>query len=64
MYDRHFVRLLRDHLGWTQSRFAKHIGVSTVLVSMVESGQKAVTIKLLKKIAKSLGINIEIKITP
>ena len=58
-----FVRLLRDRLGWTQGRLAKHLGVSTVLISMVEGGSKPVTIGLLKKIAKKCLVNIEIKIT-
>ena len=62
--DGEFVRRLRDYLGWTQARFAKVHGISTVLVSMIETNQKEVSKKMLQKMADKLKIHIEVKFTP
>lgn len=41
----------RELQGLTQEQFAKELGVSTVLISMVETGIKPVTLKLLGQIS-------------
>lgn len=54
------VRDLRFKVGLTQKEFAKRLGVSTILISMVETDQKNVTFKLLEKIAKYFKVKIEL----
>lgn len=51
------IRKIRDEADLTQSEFAKKIGVSPVLITMVETGQKEVSKSLLLKLAKSLKVH-------
>lgn len=57
------VRDLRYKVGLTQKEFAKRLGVSTILISMVETDQKNVTFKLLEKIAKYFKVKIELVVS-
>jgi len=57
------IRKIRNEAGLTQPEFAKAIGVSTILISMVETGQKEVSKKLLIKIANGLDVH-PLSITP
>lgn len=50
--------------GLTQYQFAKKLGVSTVLISMVETGLKPVTLKLLGQIATVFKQEFVITIKP
>ena len=43
--------------GLTQAEFAKALGVSAVLIAMVETGQKEVSKNLLIKIAELLNVH-------
>ncbi|MCP6726980.1 MAG: helix-turn-helix transcriptional regulator [Patescibacteria group bacterium] len=51
------LKEIRNEAGLTQAEFAKAIGVSTVLIAMVETGQKDVSKNLITKIAESLKIH-------
>jgi len=51
------IKKIRDEAGLTQSQFAKAVGISPVLVAMVETGQKEVSKKFLLKLAKALNIH-------
>ncbi len=51
------IKDIRSEAGLTQAEFAKVIGVSPVLIAMVESGQKEVSKNLLCKIAKRLEVH-------
>lgn len=51
------IKKIRTEAGLTQADFASSIGVSSVLIAMVESGQKEVSKKLLQKIANGLDVN-------
>lgn len=51
------IRKIRTAADLTQAEFALAIGVSPILVSMVESGQKDVSKKLLRKIADALEVH-------
>lgn len=51
------IKKIRDEAGLTQAEFATAIGVSAVLIAMVETGQKEVSKKLLIKLAKKMNVN-------
>lgn len=51
------IRKIRSEAGLTQAEFAAAIEVSPVLIAMVESGQKEVSKKLLRKIADALKVH-------
>ena len=51
------IKKIRDEADLTQAELAKSLGVSTVLITMVETGQKEVSKKLLIKIADKLNVH-------
>ncbi len=51
------LKKIRDESGLTQEEFAKALNVSTVLISMVETGQKKVSKNFILKIADRLGVH-------
>lgn len=51
------IKKIRDEAGLTQAEFAKALGVSAVLIAMVETGQKEVSKNLLIKIAELLNVH-------
>ena len=51
------IKKIRDHAGLTQAEFAKEIGVSSVLIAMVETGKKEVSKNLLLKLAQRLDVH-------
>lgn len=57
------IKKIREEAGLTQTDFAKKLKVSPILISMVETGQKPVSKKLIEKIAKKLEIH-PMSITP
>ena len=55
MNDR--VAQLRKHLGMTQEAFGKRIGLTDAMVSMIESGKKAIQNRIASLICYSFGVN-------
>jgi len=51
------IRKIREEAGLTQAEFARVLGVSTVLIAMVETGQKEVSKSLLIKLAEKMGVH-------
>jgi len=51
------IKKVRDEAGLTQAEFAKALGVSAVLIAMVETGQKEVSKKLLIRLAERLEVH-------
>lgn len=51
------IKKIRIEAGLTQTEFAVSVGVSPVLIAMVESGQKEVSKNLLLKIADKLQVH-------
>ena len=51
------IKKIRDEAGLTQPEFAKELGVSAVLIAMVETGQKEVSKNLLLKLAERLDVH-------
>jgi transcriptional regulator with XRE-family HTH domain len=56
------IKKIRSKHGMTQVEFARAIGVSTMLVSMMECGSKSITQRTLKKIARAFGETFVINI--
>lgn len=53
------VRAIRIKMGFTQEQFAAQLGVSRSLIASVETGMRAVSLKLQIKIAQLVGIDRE-----
>jgi len=51
------LKQIRKEAGLTQGALAKRIGVSTILISMVEAGQKEASKSLIVKLAKGMGVH-------
>lgn len=51
------IKEIRESAEMTQAEFAAEIGVSAVLIAMVETGQKEVSKNLLCKIAERLDVH-------
>lgn len=51
------IKKIRDEAGLTQAEFAKAIGVSAVLIAMVEIGKKEVSKNLLLKLADKMNVH-------
>lgn len=51
------IKNIRDEAGLTQGQFAEIFGVSTVLISMIESGQKEVSKNFLLKLSDKLNVH-------
>lgn len=57
MTQAEFLKKIRSYFDDTQKEFAQRIGVSTILISMIESGQKSISKKLIVKIANELNVD-------
>ena len=51
------IKQIRDEAGLTQAELAGVLGVSSILIAMVESGQKEVSKKFIVKLAKKLQVS-------
>ncbi len=51
------IKKIREETGLTQAEFAKSLDVSTVLIAMVETGQKEVSKNLLIKLAQKMKVH-------
>jgi len=51
------IKAIRAEAGLTQSEFAISVGVSPILIAMIESGQKEVSKSLLLKLADKLQVH-------
>ncbi|MFA5766831.1 MAG: helix-turn-helix transcriptional regulator [Candidatus Paceibacterota bacterium] len=51
------IKKIRGEAGLTQAELAKALGVSTVLIVMIENGQKRVSKKLIIKLARLLKVH-------
>ncbi|HAH04212.1 MAG: Helix-turn-helix domain protein [Parcubacteria group bacterium GW2011_GWA2_43_17] len=51
------LKKIREEAGLTQSEFAKILGVSTVLITMIETGQKEVSKNLIIKLAEKINVH-------
>ncbi len=51
------VKTIREEAGLTQEQFAQALGVSTILIAMVETGQKEVSKNLILKIAELMEVH-------
>jgi transcriptional regulator with XRE-family HTH domain len=50
------VKKIREESGLTQAEFARALDVSTVLISMIETGQKEVSKNFLTTLARKMNV--------
>jgi transcriptional regulator with XRE-family HTH domain len=51
------IKKIREEAGLTQSEFAKALDVSSVLIAMVETGQKEVSKKLVLRLSEKMNVH-------
>ncbi|HAS00074.1 TPA: hypothetical protein DCR85_03090 [Candidatus Moranbacteria bacterium] len=51
------IKKIRDEAGLTQAEFAEAIGVSAVLIAMIETGRKEVSKNFLLKLAEKMHVH-------
>lgn len=54
------IAIARDELNMTQAELAKKASISQSTISKIECGERVPTLKMLQKIAKSLGKSLKI----
>lgn len=52
------IKVLREECGWNQSRLAKEAGVTASAISMIESGQRAPSLVVIRKISDALKVSV------
>jgi transcriptional regulator with XRE-family HTH domain len=53
------IRELRKQKGWSQELLAEKVGLHRSYISVVERGEKNLSIDNIAKIAKTLGVSLE-----
>lgn len=51
------IKKIREESGLTQTEFAKAIGVSSVLIAMIETGKKEISKNFLIKLAEKMNVH-------
>jgi transcriptional regulator with XRE-family HTH domain len=54
--NENFVAAWRERKGWTQAKLAEEIGTTSSVVSLLESGDRQLSPKWLRRIAAAFGI--------
>lgn len=52
------LRLARLYWGYSQSELASHLGISQSMISEIERGAKEVSMELLEKYSRGLGVRM------
>lgn len=56
------IRLCRKHVGLSQAKLAKELGITTTYLSKIENGWKLPSLPLLSLIARKTGRDILLRI--
>lgn len=51
-----FLKAWREHLGMTQAQLAENVGTNANMIGYLESGERALTVKWLRRLGDALGI--------
>lgn len=57
------VREVRHERGWTQEQIAFEAGVKRAYLSEVENGQRNVSLDVVEKLSKALGVGPEVLVS-
>lgn len=57
MNSSQLIKKIRKESGLTQQQLARALRVSTVLISMIESGQKPISTKMVEKLSELLKVH-------
>lgn len=52
------IKSLREECDWSQSRLAKESGVTASAISMIENGQRAASLIVIRKISDALKVSV------
>lgn len=52
------IKELRENCNWSQSRLAEESGVTASAISMIEGGQRAASLVVIRKICDALKVSI------
>ena len=52
------IKELREECDWSQSRLAKEAGITASAISMIESGQRAPSLVVIRKISDALKVSV------
>ena len=52
------IKALRGDSGWSQSKLAEKAGITASAVSMIESGQRAPSLVVIRKISDALKVSV------
>ena len=52
------IKSLREECNWSQSRLAKESGVTASAISMIENGQRAPSLIVIRKISEALKVSV------
>jgi transcriptional regulator with XRE-family HTH domain len=58
------IRMLRDLKGWTQTELAKHCGISSTNISMLENDRVDIGKKRVEQLAKAFDVHPAIIMFP
>ena len=53
------LKVFREYRGLTQSTLAKNVGTSAAYLSQIETGRRAGSVKLLRRLADALGVELD-----
>jgi transcriptional regulator with XRE-family HTH domain len=54
-HERNYLRAWREHRGLTQAKLAESVGTTGAVISLLESGERGLSDKWLRKLAPVLG---------
>ena len=56
------IRVIREERGWSQRELARRAATSQRIINALENNKYNATLEFLDRIAKVLGVNIEINV--
>ena len=55
------IKARREELGWSQAELARRAGVSRAHIVLIESGERAPSMKTLRRLFSVLGLLLQVK---
>jgi DNA-binding XRE family transcriptional regulator len=60
----HPIKVYREHRRLTQRELAERLGVAPLYLSQIETGRRRGSTNLLRKIARTLSVTLDLLVTP
>ena len=55
------IKARREELGWSQAELARRAGVSRAHIVLIESGERAPSMKTLRRLFSALGLLLQVE---